>query len=182
MIESIAKFSSPVLNLPYVRRTRRNHGLEHATIHMMSRKIKGLNIAGRADGSGFYLYGEADTERIEEAVEEALRRMKSGEHKWAIHPNCGTGLVTTSFMTSMAAVLGMSGTANDARGIFNRLPMVMLLVIGALLVSKPVGLSIQEHITTCGDPGDLELVEVRRSEASLPTGKVTVHRVSTRHG
>lgn len=184
MIESLSKVASPVLNTAYIRRVRRNHGLEHATIHMLSRRIKNLSIAGRADSSGFYLYGEADTEKVREAAEEALRRMKSGEHKWAVHPNCGTGLVTTSLMTSLAAIIGLSGTKNNGNDILNRLPLVMLLTIGALIVSQPMGLALQEHITTLGEPGDLELTEITRHETRMPlTGKtMTIHRVNTRFG
>ncbi len=184
MIESLSKVASPVLNVAYIRRVRRNHGLEHATIHMLSRKIKNLSIAGRADGSGFYLYGEADTEKIRDAADEALRRMKAGEHKWAVHPNCGTGLVTTSLMTSLAAVIGLSGTKDDRREVANRLPLVMLLTIGALIVSQPMGLSFQEHFTTLGEPGDLEIADITRHETRMPfTGKtMTIHRVNTRFG
>lgn len=184
MIESFARISRPVLNFPYIRRVRRNHGLEHATIHMLSRRIKNLSIAGRADGGGFYLYGEADTEKIRESAEEALRRMKGGEHKWAIHPNCGTGLVATSFLTSLAAIVGLTGTKDDAREIANRLPLMMLLMIGALIVSQPIGLSLQEHLTTSGEPGDLELAEITRHETKMPlAGKsMIIHRVNTRFG
>lgn len=184
MIENMAKASSPVLNMPYIRRVRRNHGLEHATIHMLSKKIKNLSIAGRADGGGFYLYGEADTEKIRESAEEALRRMKGGEHKWAVHPNCGTGLVTTSLLTSLAAIVGLTGTKDDAREVANRLPLMMLLMIGALIVSQPLGLSFQEHFTTLGEPGDLELVEVTRHETKMPFSSkpMVVHRVNTRFG
>lgn len=184
MIESFAKISRPVLTMPYIRRVRRNHGLEHATIHMLSKRIKNLSIAGRADGSGFYLYGEADTEKIREAAEEALRRMKGGEHKWAVHPNCGTGLVTSSLLTSIAAIVGLTGTKDDTREVLNRLPLMMLLIIGALIVSQPIGLSLQEHITTLGEPGDLELGEVTRHETRMPFSSkpVTIHRVNTRFG
>lgn len=184
MIESLSKVASPVLNTAYIRRVRRNHGLEHATIHMLSRKIKNLSIAGRADGSGFYLYGEADTEKIREAADEALRRMKAGEHKWAVHPNCGTGLVTTSLMTSLAAVIGLSGTKDDRREVANRLPLVMLLTIGALIVSQPMGLSFQEHFTTLGEPGDLEIADITRHESRMPFTRksMTIHRVNTRFG
>lgn len=173
-----------ILYFPLVRRVRRNHGLEHATIHMLSRRISKLSMAGRADATGFFLYGDADTDVIVEAVEEALERMRSGEHGWAVHPNCGTGLVTTSLMTSSAAILGMSGVRNSATDVLSRLPIVMLLSIAALIISQPMGLALQRHVTTLGEVGDLEFVSISRHEVQMPlTAKtMTVHRVRTRYG
>jgi hypothetical protein len=183
MIEKMAIWASPFLGFPLIRRIRRNHGLEHATIHMLTRRVKNLSMAGRADNSGFYLYGDVDTDLIWEAATEALERMRGGEHRLAVHPNCGTGLVTTSLMTSSAAVLGLVGTKNSVTDIFNRLPLVMLLSIFALIVSQPVGLSIQRHFTTFGDPGDLEIVDINRKEGFVPlAGKMMIHRVNTRYG
>ena len=36
-----------LLELPYIRQTRCNHALEHATIHILSERIKPLRLAGR---------------------------------------------------------------------------------------------------------------------------------------
>ena len=51
MLKQLATAAQPVLDLPLIRRTRRNHGLEHATIHMLSNRIKTLQIAGRSTDS-----------------------------------------------------------------------------------------------------------------------------------
>src|SRR5450432_4134839 len=100
LVERFANFAQPVLDLPLIRRTRRNHGLEHATIHILSQRVSNLKMAGRSTDSGFVLLGDAPTEQVEAAVREALRRMSAGEHGLAVHPNCGTNLVTTGLMTS----------------------------------------------------------------------------------
>ncbi len=179
LIERFANFAQPVLDLPLVRRTRRNHGLEHATIHVLSGRVKDLKMAGRSTDLGFVLLGEAPTEQVEAAVRDALRRMRGGEHSLAIHPNCGTNLVTTGTMTTLAAMLGLSGASR--RQAWNRLPTVLLLVMGALLFSQPVGLALQKYITTDGDPADLEVVSITRSQMQTPlsTNPLTVHRVKT---
>lgn len=184
MIENMATVATPILNAPLIRRIRRNHGLEHATIHVLSRKHKGLSMAGRADNTGFLLYGDVETEAVETAVNEALKRMQGGEHGLAVHPNCGTGLVTSGLLTSLAAMVGFSGTRNTVQEFFGRLPLVLLLSIMALIVSQPLGLALQRHFTTLGDPGDLEIVEVSRHEVKTPLGGdgLTVHRVKTRFG
>jgi hypothetical protein len=180
MIEQFASFARPVLDLPIVRRTRRNHGLEHATIHVLSQRVKDLRMAGRSTDSGFVLIGEAPTEMIESAVHDALRRMRNGEHSLAVHPNCGTNLVTTGFLTTLAAMLGFAGASR--RDVWNRMPAVMALIMAAILFSQPLGASLQRYITTDGDPGDLTVVSIKRGQFRVPFGGagVTMHRVITR--
>jgi hypothetical protein len=180
LVERFAEFAQPVLDLPLVRRTRRNHGLEHATITILSQRVKNLRMAGRSSDSGFILLGEAPTEQIESAVRDALRRMKAGEHGLAVHPNCGTNLVTTGLMASLAAMIGLSGASR--RDAWNRLPTVMVLVMLALIFSQPLGLSLQKYITTDGDPADLEVLTIQRSQMQTPlsSSPITVHRVTTR--
>jgi hypothetical protein len=176
MLEQLAETASPVLNFPYVRRTRRNHGLEHATIHVLGHKK--YRLSGRSDDSGFVILGEVPTDEVASAVAEALRRMKAGEHSLAVHPNCGTNLLTTGFLTSMVGIVGLGGRSRADS--FNRLPYVMLLMMGAVLYSQPLGMNLQKYFTTEGDPGDMEVLSVKRSEMRLPFGDpVTVHRVST---
>lgn len=180
MIEQFASFARPVLDLPIVRRTRRNHGLEHATIHILSQRVKDLRMAGRSTDSGFVLLGDAPTEMIETAVHDALRRMRNGEHHLAVHPNCGTNLVTTGFLTTTAAMLGFAGA--NRRDLWNRMPAVMALVMAAILFSQPLGSSLQRYITTDGDPADLSVVSIKRDQFRFPFGgsPVTMHRVITR--
>ncbi len=178
-VERFANFAQPVLDLPLVRLTRRNHGLEHATITILSQRVRGLKMAGRSDSGGFVLLGEAPTEQIEASVNEALRRMRGGEHGLAVHPNCGTNLVTTGLMTSLAAMIGLTGASR--RDMWNRLPTVLLLVMVALIFSQPLGLSLQRWITTDGDPADLEVISIKRSTMQTPlsANPLTVHRVTT---
>lgn len=182
MIKELATAARPILELPVVRRTRRNHGLEHATIHILSRRIRKLRMAGRSDSGGFYLLGDAPTEAIEAAAHEALRRMKAGDHELAVHPNCGTNLVTTASLATGAAMLGLAGATRKAA--WNRAPWVMALIAGSLIIGQPLGMTLQRYFTTDGDPGDLEIERIERSEQSLLPGRapLIVHRVTTRLG
>ncbi|MEP7290412.1 MAG: DUF6391 domain-containing protein [Chloroflexota bacterium] len=179
LVERFADFAHPVLDLPLVRRTRRNHGLEHATIHILSDRVKNLRMAGRSGESGFILLGEAPTEQVEAAVRDALRRMRAGEHGLAIHPNCGTNLVTTGLLASVAAMLGLSGA--NRRDAWNRLPTVMLLIMITLIFSPALGMSLQKHLTTDGDPADLEVISITRSQMQTPVSSspMTIHKVVT---
>jgi len=164
-----------LLDVPYVRRVRRNHGLEHATIHLLSRRVSNLRMAGRSDVGGFWLFGEVDTERVEECVEQALNRMRGGEHKLAIHPNCGTNLVTVAGLGAIATLVALVGSDRERFGKVMRLPLIMVGLIVAMLIGQPLGLQLQEHVTTLGDPGDLEVLSITRVS---DRGMVT-HRVKT---
>ncbi len=182
MIRVLALLITPFLDLPFVRRVRRNHGLEHATIHVLSRRLKDLTVAGRSTVTGFYLYGNIPTPEVEAAVQEALRRLRGGEHSLAVHPNCGTGLVTAGLLSGMAALMGTTGMRNTLKDRLSRLPSVILLSTFALVLAQPLGLLLQQYFTTSADLEDTEVVAIQRSEVALPVpGKrVTVHFVRTR--
>ena len=58
--------------------------------------------------------------------------------------------------------------------------ILSLLTIGAIWFSHPVGLKLQEHFTTLGDPGDLEVLGVKReSLKGLKGNPLIVYRVHT---
>ncbi len=184
MIQFTALLATPLLNIPIIRRIRRNHGLEHATIHVLSHKISNQSMAGRSTNTGFYLYGNLPTEAVEAAVQEALQRMRSGERGLAIHPNCGTGLITAGMMTSIATLMGTAGMKHGLMEKLSRLPTIILLSTMSLILAQPLGLSLQQHFTTLGDPGSLEVVSIRRFEFPIPMAgqRITVHFVHTQAG
>jgi hypothetical protein len=168
MIERLAALARPVLDKPYVKRTRRNHGLEHATVHLLTRRLKQTPMMGRSYDGGFVLFVDAPQEMVEAAAHEALRRMKGGEHALAVHPGCGTSRLTSGFMASMVAVVGLSGT--NRRDAFNRLPAMLTAMMFALLVAEPLGQDLQRHFTTDGNPGDMEITGITGRQIPLPGG------------
>ena len=149
------------LNLPLIARVRRNHALEHATIHVLSEKRRPINIIGRSTFNGYYVYGDLSTELVTEAAHEAYDRLMAGEHQLAIHPNCGTNLVTAGSLAGLAtvAVLGNS----KKRGL-NLLPNALLAATAALILAQPVGPRLQAHVTTLADLGDMTIKDVRRMD------------------
>lgn len=179
VIEILARRLSPVLEQPLVRRIRRNHGLEHATIHLLNRKR--YVLSGRASVGGFIVIGDVPTETVETAAHEALRRMRGGQASLAVHPNCGTNLVTTGLLLTTIAALGFTGT--NRRGAWERFPLVLLMMMGAVVFSQPLGMQIQQYMTTSGEPGDTEIVAVRCQQMQIPfRGPLTIHQVITRNG
>ena len=76
-------------------RVRRNHALEHATLQVLAEENPRLRMAGYSGPKSFWLVGEVDTDKVVDAARQALARMQGGERGLAIHPHCGTNLVTT---------------------------------------------------------------------------------------
>ena len=175
-----AEYAAPILRHPYILSVRRNHGLEHATIHLLNRRQ--YKLSGRSSESGFVLLGNVPTDQVESAVQEALQRMKAGERKLALHPNCGTNLVTTGFLATALAFLGFSG--RGLRRGWERFPTMMILMMALILLSPALGMSLQRHFTTEGDLGDLEFVSVTKETINLPFNgqSLTVHRIVTAQG
>lgn len=164
-----------LLDLPPLSRIRRNHGLEHATIHVLSRRSPNTPMAGHSDTGGFWLLGELDTELIRASAAEALQRMKNGEHKLAVHPNCGTNFVTAGMAGGLAGAASMFGARKWTDKVA-RLPLAVSLATLALIFTQPLGFLLQEHVTTSGHPGSLEIVDVIPSRR----GRFTAHRIITR--
>jgi hypothetical protein len=167
---------NPFLNLPPISRIRRNHGLEHATLHILAKHHPGKRMGGYSDTGGFWLIGDLTKSDVSEAAHEALRRMKAGEHNLAVHPNCGTNYATAGSLAGLAGVLAMLGVGSRKRDKIERLPMVAVFATIALIFAQPLGLKVQKELTTCGDPGDLDIVEIKPSKR----GQINTHRIRTK--
>lgn len=165
-----------LLNLPLVSRVRRNHGLEHAALHVLAHKYPGLWLAGYSGPDGFWLIGDVPIEVVQEAIEEALGRLRAGEYALAVHPNCGTNFVTAGIFAGLAAGFSMMGAGRRTRDKLERLPLAMALATLAVLVGYPLGLQLQERVTTSGQPGNLRVVEILVGRK----GRFTAYRVRTR--
>ena len=161
-----------------IQRTRRNHALEHATIHMLSERHDKFSAQGHSDFRGFHLniYGGLGEGEVAAAVSEAYRRMKDGEQHLAVHPNCGTVLLTTATLGALASqsAFGLEqrrqGRSRTDFSVFlNALPAAILAGVLSLIISKPLGMAIQAKFTTDGNLGDLEVVSVSKVKPSIIT-------------
>ena len=160
-------------------RIRRNHGLEHASIHVLSEKYPNqFSAQGNATAKGFYLniYGDLSEEDVASAVREAHTRMKEGEHELAVHPNCGTVLLTTATAATLASQLVFNLEVRRQKKarltpfvILNALPSTILATAIALIASRPLGIYLQAVYTTSGHMGDLEISNIERIAPSPVT-------------
>jgi hypothetical protein len=173
----MSDFTSP-LDWGPISLIRRNHGLEHATINLLSQKYPARSYAGHSDTKGFWIIGEISTDELAEIAQEALRRMNAGEHGLAIHAHCGTNAVTTGAVAGSVAWLATLHSEKGLQKKLDRLPWLILLVTGAIIVSQPLGPKIQAKVTTSGTPGNLAIKQIVRYERDLKKGPV-MHRVQT---
>lgn len=169
--------------LALVTRVRRNHALEHAMVHLLSRKARDVSIYARSTPRGLIVYGDLPTEEVAKTVAEALERLRKGETQLAIHPNCGTNLVTAGGMAGLAAVsaLGLQRIKTRKRNFWHllaSLPLVILASTGALILAQPLGQTIQLHITTEADIGDLRVTSIIRRNQ----GRLVFHTIRTTSG
>ncbi|MFN2118801.1 MAG: DUF6391 domain-containing protein [Anaerolineales bacterium] len=167
--------SNSILDLPFVGITRRNHALEHATLHMLAAKYPMKMMGGHSNPTGYFIVGDVSTEDIAEAASKALGRLRDGESALAIHPGCGTNLATSMLLGASFAWFVMRG-ARSTSGRLLRLPFAFGFALLGLAISRPLGPLLQQKITTDADVGDLRVVEVRVSTR----GPVPTHRVMTR--
>jgi hypothetical protein len=138
-------------------------------VTLLSRRIPGVSIVGRSDLRGFILFGDLQTQAIEDAAAEAVSRLQAGEAGLAVHPNCGTNLVTAGMLSGLAATLAVSGR-NRSWG--DRIPASLLAATLALIVAVPAGRWVQENVTTSPHVEGLRITGVVRQG-----GPVTRHRV-----
>jgi hypothetical protein len=165
-----------LLNSTLISRVRRNHGLEHATIHLLSARYPRTWMVGRSDFSGFFLMGDVPGEAVAQAAQTGLERLRAGERRLAIHPNCGTNLLTAGILAGTAAYLTLTGSSSrDWRDRFDRLPLAILAALIGILVASPLGTLLQVRLTTEANPRGLEILSVH----TWSRGSARLHRVRT---
>ncbi|HSK99350.1 MAG TPA: DUF6391 domain-containing protein [Rubrobacteraceae bacterium] len=133
---------------------RRNHALEHATIVVMMEREPGRKLNGFSTDEGFFVQGVRSLEEVESAAREALRRLRGGEKRLAIHRNCGTTIVAANLLTAVFFLGSL------AIGLYLDWP-IYLLVVGAVVLAfalrVPLSLFLQRFVTTDTDLSNVEV-------------------------
>lgn len=167
---------SRIIGWEPLNRVRRNHALEHATLQILSQQDPRRRMAGYSDTGGFWVVGELSIEEIQQAVDEALTRLRAGESRLAVHPFCGTNFVASGLVAGSLAWLGMLGTGRSTRDKLDRLPVVISLVVLGMIFSQPLGPFLQARVTTDANMGDMQVTGITRYKRK----DMPLHRVSTR--
>lgn len=154
-------------------KTKRNHGLEHATIALLLLpSVSGRPVAGYSIPAGFLVLGDIPTRQVEESAHEALRRMQAGEGDFAVSPFCGTNIVVGAGLATAASLAGYRIAGGGSRGLSRAFSNTMF----AIVASRPLGRIVQQRCTTSADVGSMSI----RSVTPHRLGPVTMHWVATR--
>lgn len=139
-----------------INHIRKNHAMEHATIHILTKRLPGVSFGGYSVNSGFWIIGKAGVEDVKNAAEIAKARLQNGDVSLAVHPNCGTNLAAAGLCTAVLGSLSMIGadTKEERAGRFSFL--VLAGVVGTYC-GKPLGERLQKHLTTNPNVSDLRI-------------------------
>jgi hypothetical protein len=148
-----------ILDLPLILETRRNHALEHATLHVLAR-THNIPMAGHSNPTGFFILADISTETLTAAITEAWTRLNAGEHNLAIHPGCGTNLATNVVLSSTFAWVPLRGRKSTL-GRLAILPLALLFAALGYALARQLGPSLQQHVTTEARLGNMQVAEVR---------------------
>ena len=160
-----------LLNLPLILETRRNHALEHATLHVLARKYQ-IPMAGHSNPTGFFLLGDVKTEDVTEAATEAMARLNAGESGLAVHEGCGTNLVAAALLPATFAWAPLRGVRSTRWRLF-LIPLALAFAVFGYFLSKPLGPWLQKYITTEADLGGMQIVDIRLTRKGM-------HRIITK--
>lgn len=143
---------------------RRNHALEHATIVVMMEREPGRRLNGFSTDEGFFVQGARSMEEVESAAREALRRLRGGEKKLAVHRNCGTTIVAANLLVAVFFLVALGvGIAVGGQLLY---ALIVGGVVLAFLLRVPLSLLLQRFVTT---DADLTNAEVGWVEPANPT-------------
>jgi hypothetical protein len=148
-----------ILDLPLILETRRNHALEHASLHVLAGKYPDRHMAGHSNPTGFFILANVPTEDLANAITQALTRLQAGERTLAIHAGCGTNLATTTLLAGTLAWIPLNGRKSTL-GRLALLPLALALAVIGYSLSQPLGPWLQANVTTEAEMGDLRVVDV----------------------
>jgi len=156
-----------------IRRVRRNHALEHATVTLLLKRGIVPPLGGYSTPGGFIIVGRVPTDLLQEVVAEALEGLTAGDEELAISPHCGTNLATGVLVGVFLAntILG-----KRRKGRMKRLPFAVLGLAVGVALGRPIGTVIQRKYTTLAQMDGLKVERV----FSLWSGEIPkLHRVRT---
>ncbi len=122
---------------------KQNHALEHATIVLLSRRFPEVRLSGISFAAGFFVFGEVPTEEVNHCAEEALFLLRTSQPELAVHERCGTNLAVSALLTGLSAM-----SVARLRRPYGSANNVILASTAAMILARPLGLTVQRYITT----------------------------------
>ncbi|HET7143648.1 MAG TPA: DUF6391 domain-containing protein, partial [Anaerolineales bacterium] len=90
----------------------------------------------------------------------------------AVHAGCGTNMATTTLLAGTFAWLPLRGTKSSLWRLL-LIPLALIFAVIGYNLSRPLGAWLQKYITTEGDLGDMQIIDI------IPVRK-GVHRIITK--
>lgn len=118
-----------------------------------------MTMGGHSNPTGFYLMGGFNKEEIQEAADEAMRRIRAGEKELAIHEGCGTNIATSTLLPAMFAFVPMQQARSNFWRVF-LIPFAIGLAVFGYFLSKPLGPWLQRNVTTEANLGNMRIVDI----------------------
>jgi hypothetical protein len=153
-VGSLFVYPRQLKNLFGNRILRRNHALEHATIAVMMEREPGRRFNGFSTDDGFFVQGVRSTGEVDSAAREALRRLRAGEKKLAVHRNCGTTIVAANLLAAVFFLVAVGV------GLYLGWDIYLLILGGvvlSLILRVPLSLFLQRFVTTDADLSNAEV-------------------------
>ncbi len=140
-----------------VRATRQHHALEHATLQILAGQTGDLAVLGGfSDPGGFVLFGDLAPSQVETAAARAVEALQEGQAQLAIHPRCGTNLLTQAVL-SLCLAWTVWGAGRRVS-----LVAVVLALLGFMAINlfgQALGERLQAY-TTLADVRDRQVGEI----------------------
>lgn len=136
---------------------KQNHALEHATIVLLSKKYPEARLSGISFAAGFFVFGEVPTEAIMPTALEALELLRTTEPELAVHERCGTNLAVAGMLTGLSAM-----AVAKMRRPYSTANNVILASTAALVLARPLGLTVQRYVTTQTPNASMRILKVTR--------------------
>ena len=157
--------------------TRRNHALEHATIHFLEAG-RNRRLSGRATRDGFRVCGRSSPHEIKKAFERVRRVVRDGDSLPYISPRCGSNVVTALGL-ALLLLLSLAGVSLVIQPpLIIRAAALLGVVVFFVAMRRGIGNLIQRRFFMSTDFADVSLREVREVPAG-PLDRRPVHFVAT---
>ena len=163
-------------DIPFIKATRRNHALEHATMKILSSRYRCGRMMGHSNPTGFILFADLPTELVTEAALEARERLQNEEADLAIHPGCGTNLAISAFLAGAVAFFVLSALSGSKAPRWWHYLLAAIVSVPVYILSRPLGPKVQEELTVDPNIEGLEVDLVR----SYKTKNGFFHIIKTR--
>ena len=103
-----------------------------------------------------------------------MKRMKAGDSQLAVHPGCGTNMVTAGLLAGSIAFVASLIGGKKVRW-YDRFPNAAIGGVLGVVAAQPIGPWLQANVTTSADMHGMHVRKIARSQ----TSRVLIHFVET---